>query len=138
MPSRPTGATHTARQQLPWFLAVGCSAAATHWAVVRALVEWREWPPLGANVAGWLIAFGVSFWGHHRFTFSAQGAQLSSALPRFFGVSLAGFLLNEATYAALLQWGGWRYDLTLAAVLVLVAVGTFIVSRSWAFRHRSH
>ncbi len=137
MPSLPSQAAGSARHQLPWFVAVGCTAAATHWAVVRALVETGNGSPLGANVAGWLMAFGVSFWGHHRFTFSAQGARLSSALPRFFGVSLVGFLINEATYAVLLHWGGWRYDLTLAAVLVLVAVGTFIVSRSWAFRHQT-
>lgn len=117
---------------------MGCLAAATHWTVVRLLVESRLAPPLLANVLGWLVAFGLSYTGHQRLTFAAQGASVRSSLPRFFLVSMGGFLINELAYAALMQAAWLRYDLALAVVLVAVAVLTFMASRWWAFRHRPH
>ncbi len=103
--------------------------------MVKLLVEGLGLAPLWANLWGWLVAFGVSFGGHHRLTFAAHRAPLRSSLPKFFLISAGGFAVNEATYALLLHYGGWRYDLTLAVVLVAVAALTFVSSRLWAFRH---
>jgi putative flippase GtrA len=86
-----------------------------------------------ANGVGWLVAFGVSFTGHHRWTFRHQAAPLARAAPKFFLVSAGGFLLNQLAYAAALRWSGVRYDIALAAVLVLVAGLTYLISRFWAF-----
>lgn len=117
------------------FIVVGTSAAAVHWAVVRCAVEWFGLVPLVANVLGWMIAFSVSFSGHRLWTFSdTTSLDTGQSLGRFLIVSLTGFMINEATYAVLLQFGWLPYDLTLAVVLVLVAGGTFVVSRAWAFR----
>jgi hypothetical protein len=55
------------------------------------------------------------------------------AARRFFGVSAAGFAINEFAYALLLQWSSWRYDFVLALVLVGVAVITYLLSSRWAF-----
>jgi putative flippase GtrA len=44
--------------------------------------------------------------------------------------------VNEAVYAALLGWSGIGYRLALALTLVAVAVGTYLLSRHWAFRGR--
>lgn len=121
--------------QIGWFVIVGCAAAATHWAVAVACVAWGGLPPLWANVAGWLVAFGVSFAGHYRLTFRHQNAPLLRAARRFFLVSAAGFAVNEAAYALLLAVTPLRYDLLLALILLGVAGGTFILGRYWAFRH---
>ena len=43
------------------FVAVGCAAAATHWAVAVGCVELAAAAPLVANLVGWLVAFAVSF-----------------------------------------------------------------------------
>ena len=123
------------RSRLVRFVVVGCTAAAVHWSVVRLLVDGAGMAPLPANLPAWLIAFGVSFAGHHHWTFGdVAGRTVSRSLPRFLMVSLCGFAVNQTAYAIALAWGGWRYDLTLAAVLVLVAVGTFVAGRLWAFR----
>ncbi|MBX3620749.1 MAG: GtrA family protein [Rhizobacter sp.] len=122
-----------ARRRIAFFIAVGCCAAAVHWGVVVLLVSRGGWAPLGANVVGWLCAFGVSFAGHHRLTFRGHGAGLLAAGSRFFLISAAGFAVNEAAYALLLPWAGPRYDLALAAVLAGVAVLTYALSRHWAF-----
>ena len=117
------------------FIVVGCTAAAVHWSVVRLAVGFTGMAPLLANLLGWMVAFGVSFAGHHRWTFrDVPGRSAGHSLPRFLLISLAGLAVNEVAYALALAWGGWRYDLTLAGVLVLVAVGTFVAGRLWAFR----
>jgi len=118
--------------RLAWFVAVGCAAAAVHLAVVVVLVSGLGQWPLVANVGGWMVAFLVSFSGHWLLTFE-QRAPWRRAARRFFTISLAGFLVNETTYAILLRWSGWRYDVLLAIVLVAVAVLTYLLSSRWAF-----
>jgi len=123
-------------KSLVWFGVVGASAAAVHLGVVMLLVEVLMWPALGANVLGFLIAFVVSFLGHHRFSFARQQASAAQALPRFFGVALLGFVCNELLYAALLK-AGMGYRSALVLVLVLVAGMTWLLSRFWAFKGRT-
>ena len=123
--------------QLSWFIAVGCAAAATHWLVVVAMVSLNSLAPLVANVIGWLVAFGVSFTGHYQLTFRHQHAPVLRAARRFFLVSAAGFSVNEASYAWLLHVTTIRYDVLLAAILIAIAVLTFILGRFWAFRGRT-
>lgn len=122
-------------KSLLWFGAVGGSAAAVHFCVVWLLVERWTLPALGANVLGFLLAFGVSFIGHHRLTFAAQQADGKAALPRFFGVAVLGFLCNELLYAVLLRFGV-EYRLALFLVLGAVAVMTWWLGRHWAFRRQ--
>lgn len=122
---------------MAWFIVVGCAAAAVHWTVATACVAWAGLPPLWANVLGWLVAFGVSFGGHHHFSFRGHGNPLSAAAGRFFAISAGGFAVNESAYALLLHWTTLRYDLLLAAVLVGVAGLTYVLSRHWAFLRTS-
>ena len=112
---------------------MGVAAAAVHWGVAVGLVHWGGWQPLVSNVAGWVLAMAVSFSGHHWLTFGDRGAKVRQSLPRFFGLSTAGFAVNETAYALLIRAGVHRYDLALAVILVAVACLTFIVSRAWVF-----
>ncbi|MBB2485832.1 GtrA family protein [Mitsuaria sp. WAJ17] len=122
-------------KSLLWFGTVGACAAAVHFCVVWLLVGAWQWPALGANVLGFLLAFGVSFVGHHRLTFAAQQARRRDALPRFFGVAVLGFACNEMLYALLLELGV-EYRLALFVVLLAVAAMTWWLGRHWAFRRR--
>ena len=119
--------------RLARFVAVGCAAAATHLGVVLLLVGGYGWPPLVANVGGWLAAFVVSFSGHQWLTFRAAGAPPWRAARRFFVLSALGFGINELAYAITLHWTGWRYDVLLALILVGVAFITYLLSSRWAF-----
>lgn len=120
--------------QLFFFIAVGATAALTHWTSVVIIVGLLDLHPLLANVLGWLIAFGVSFTGHYRLTFRDPNADKYRALVRFFLISAIGFLVNETSYALLLSRTQLSYELALAMVLIGVAFFTFIASRLWAFR----
>jgi putative flippase GtrA len=115
------------------FIGVGCAAAAVHWCAVVGLVNGWQWHPLLANVLGWLIAFSVSFLGHHWMTFHDHGSTISVAAPRFFLVSAVGFAINEAAYAMALRLSPGHYQLCLLLVLAGVAGLTYVISRHWAF-----
>jgi putative flippase GtrA len=121
------------KQSVGWFVLVGCAAAAVHLATVVVLVDQVGLVPLVANVGGWLLAFGVSFAGHLRLSFAHQDAPLQRAAARFFLVSLAGFVVNEAAYAMLLGWTGLGFRAALVAVLLGVALLTYWLGRHWAF-----
>ena len=123
--------------QVLQFVLVGGSAAATHLAVVGALVWSTGLAPLAANVLGFLVAFVVSYNGHAWLTFAAAQARGWSTVGRFFAVACLSFVVNELLYAAVLHWLHWNYFWGLAFVLVVVAVGTFVLSKFWAFKARS-
>lgn len=119
-----------------WFVMIGCVAAAVHWSVAVGMVELVAWPPLLANLAGWLVALCVSFSGHHGLSFRGHGVPASRSAARFFVVSATGFAINELTYAGLLRWSGLRYDVLLGLVLAVVALATWWLSRHWVFRRK--
>ena len=124
-------------QQLPQtvqFVAVGGSAAATHLMAVFVLVQGLGLAPLVANVLAFLLAFVVSYNGHRLFTFSEADAHGWHVVGKFFAVACLSFVVNELLYMAALRWLGWHYLWSLFAVLLLVAVGTFVLSKFWAFR----
>lgn len=127
----------TTRARPLWFIAVGCTAAAVHWLAVVAAVEVAGWPPLVANIGGWLVALGVSFTGHHHLSFRGHRAPLARSAARFFLVSATGFAVNEGVFAATLHWSGIGYQFLLAGVLVMVALMTWLLSRYWVFRGSS-
>jgi putative flippase GtrA len=121
-------------RQIGIFIAVGSAAALIHLTVVALLVEILGLRPLAANVIGFLVAFLVSFGGHARWTFPLSAEHHTAARTRFFAVASTGFVLNQAAYAEALHLFGPRYYLpVLAAVLVGVAVATFLLSKLWAF-----
>ena len=118
--------------QLARFGIVGVGAMLVHWLVVRLLVP-AGIMPLLANVIGFGVAFNVSYFGHHNWTFPTDAGHRTT-FWRFLLVALCSFALNETMYFVLLRQG-MDYQIALAIVLVAVAVLTFILSKTWAFRH---
>ena len=130
-----------------WFLVVGGSAAAVHYLVALVLLwhwghaPWQALPTHGegarqamwANLAAFAVAFWVSYAGHYWLSFQSRQAH-AQALPRFLGVAIAGFLANQLLYAVLLGLAQWPPFLALGCTLVLVAAGTFLLSRRLAFK----
>lgn len=119
--------------QLARFGVVGVTAMAVHWLMVRMLVP-AGLAPLLANVIGFAVAFNVSYFGHRNWTFGST-ANHGDTFWRFLSVSLASFAINEALYFTLLRFTHLDYQIALAIVLVAVAVLTFVLSKTWAFKH---
>jgi len=118
------------------FGVVGAIATATHFVVAVACVHSLAVDPQLANVAGFLVAFAVSFAGQWRWTFQERAVPLAQALPGYLIVSVAGFLVNALAYHQLLAHASLRFDVALALVLAGVAGMTFVLSRLWVFRDR--
>ncbi|WP_460479725.1 GtrA family protein [Comamonas humi] len=115
------------------FLGVGGCAAGTHLLGVAALVQGLHWPPLLANVLAFLVAFCVSYAGHALLTFSQHQTPHLQAIPRFFAVACLSFAVNEVLYLVALNVLHLHYFWSLAAVLLIVSVLTFVAAKFWAF-----
>jgi len=120
-----------------WFVLVGASAALTHMAVfalVLLLVP-TLWPEI-ANVAGFLVAFLVSFVGHRRLSFQDAGTSLMQSFLRFTATAVAGFTANEAVFIVLFRVLALPTWLALISAIVVSSLQTFVLSRYWAFRRQ--
>ena len=115
------------------FGAVGLLAAAVHYWVVIGLVELLQIAPLKANFGGFAVAFWFSYLGHRHWTFADHGAG-SGSFVRFLITALLGFFLNQFLFYLLLQHVRLPYYISLAIVVVVVAIMTYVLSRLWAFR----
>ena len=120
--------------QVLLFMGVGGAAALTHLLVVGVLVWATDMAPLAANVIAFLVAFVVSYNGHAWFTFASDAPRGWRVVAKFFAVASLSFVVNEVLYALALRWLPWHYLISLGLVLVVVAVGTFVMSKYWAFR----
>ena len=124
----------TARQG-GFFLLVGATAAAVHFAVLTLAVEYGKTTPLAANVLAFAVAFCVSFAGHYRLTFRHSGARWHASVLRWLAVSLAGFAANQALFAlGLARLGAAYYQPLWFAVTDAVTVFSFAAGKWWAFR----
>jgi len=121
-------------QEIGWFVAVGCTAAATHWLGTVACIFVLDIQPFIANFIGWSIAVVVSFSGHYFLTFRHQEKTFLPAVRRFLVISASGFAINELAFIFLLRSTSIPYYWLLAFILVAIAVLTFLFSSVWAFR----
>lgn len=112
---------------------VGTLAALVHLFMVMLLVEQARLSPLRANVAGFGVAFLVSYGGQRYFTFHDGDSPHRQALPRYLVVATVGWLLNQSLFALLLALTPLPYPLALGLVLALVAGLTFVLGRHWVF-----
>ncbi len=134
--ARPASAKPVGIREVVAFGAVGGAAFLVHFAVVAVTVPLGV-VPLLANVFGFLAAFAVSFVGHARWSFPAEGRPVAAALKRFAAVAVSGFVLNEIAYAGLLRVTSLDYRVALFIVLCAVAGLTWLAGRYWAFAHRA-
>nr|WP_230681281.1 GtrA family protein [Paracidovorax cattleyae] len=116
------------------FVLVGGAAATTHLAVAVSLVALAGMAPLAANVLAFLVAFSVSYNGHALLTFSSARAKGPAVVARYFAVASLSFAANELLYFVALHALDWHYAWSLVGVLLLVATGTFLMSKFWAFK----
>lgn len=115
------------------FAVVGALATATHLITALAARKGLAASPMAANFAGYAAALGVSYLGNARWTF-AQPALHGAQFVRFLAVSLAGLGLNQAITWLLAVRLGLPFWVALGAVVTVVPVFSFVVSRLWAFR----
>ncbi|WP_295760887.1 GtrA family protein [Undibacterium sp.] len=116
------------------FTAVGLSAAAIHYVSVVILVETLSTAPLLANIAGFLISFWMSYFGHRFWTFGDHASINNNSFLRFLATASLGFAMNELLFYLMLTHTTIPYTIALAIAVLTVAISTYFLSRLWAFR----
>jgi putative flippase GtrA len=123
-------------RQLSRFGLVGLVATAVHLTIFSLLINVADlWPSI-ANLAGFLIAFCVSFAGQANWTFPSSEAsplERSRRFMRYIAVSLVGFLLNALTVFVVMSVGGYSYLHALPIMSIGVPTILFLLNRYWAF-----
>lgn len=110
------------------FIIVGAVATATHMVVATLLYTLMQGRHIAiANFMAWLVAFGVSFWGHQRVTFKRQ-----TTLRRFLLMSLTGLAINYATLGGLLLTPLHSLLAMLTAIAVAAAT-TYLLAKFHTF-----
>ena len=118
------------------FVGVGALAALVHY--ISALVAFYLDHGHSASMSNWigfLLAFPVSYIGHRFWTFKAHSTNPISAFIKFFIVALLGFLGNQGLLWLLLHYTILPFWFSLATVMVIVAICTYMLSKDWAFAH---
>jgi putative flippase GtrA len=120
------------------FALVGIAATLTHAGVSALLLEIGHVHAMLANLAGFVVAFGVSFSGHYYWSFShlRQHNAALKAMLRFFLIAVSGFALNSSVLALWLSFTPWPDLLGLMVSIAIVPALTFAAARMWAFSHK--
>ncbi len=126
-------------QQALRFGLVGLLATGLHVGVFITLIEWAGFTPLLSNLWAWLLAFGLSFFGHFHWTFAhdASNRTARDALPRFLLVSLFGLGLNSCIVILVVNLADWPYGFAAALMATVVPATLFVISKWWAFARPS-
>lgn len=115
------------------FVMVGALAAGVHYGVALLLNGALGVAPAWANPLAFAAAFPVSYVGHRFFSFPGASRPHRQAVPRFLSVALASFAANQSLLLLLLQQLAWPFWFALGVTLLSVALGTYLLSRHWAF-----
>jgi len=117
------------------FLVVGVLATATQYLVYAAGLAWSTLPAAAISGAGYLAGSGVSYVLNYHVTFRSARRH-AVALPKFYAMVAAAFVLNTLLVALLVDRGGmhpWLGQLIATAVCL---VWNYAVSRLWVFGAR--
>lgn len=116
------------------FFGVGGLATVTHVVVALGCQAGFGLPDLIANLAGWLMAVTLSYFGHLQLTFGVSPAHSSQA-PRFILVSVLGVTVSSV-FVMLVAWAGGSFVFAMALVAVGVPLITFLLLHFWVFNER--
>jgi len=119
--------------QIMRFLTVGMLGTVVHFSIVVLLVQQFAYAPLIANIAGFLVAFQVSYFGHRLWTFSDTVVDHREAYPKLVMVQVMNFGINESLYYFFLSLH-LPYQLALLMVIAVMPVFTYWSSKWWVFQ----
>lgn len=116
------------------FGVIGAVATAAHLAVAVSLVQGAAFDPIVANLCAFAVAFVLSFFGHHMWTFAESRVPRRVAMARFFTIALGAFALNNAVLVWLLRSGLIGPVAALIVAILIIPVASYVGARLWAFR----
>lgn len=122
-----------ALRQLLMFGLVGLAATLTHYLIALGSHEALGFSLYVANLAGYVSAVGVSYFGHGLLTFRVTLCR--SVFRRFVVVSIATFLASEVLLAGLESILKLPHRVSLAVVVLTIPAISFLLNKLWVYRH---
>jgi putative flippase GtrA len=119
--------------QIMRFGVVGVTAALVHFSTVVLLVQDLHYAPLIANIAGFIVSFQFSYFGHRIWTFSETEVSHREAYPKLALIQSFNFGINEFLYYFLLSMN-LPYQPALIIVILVMPIFTYFVSKWWVFQ----
>jgi putative flippase GtrA len=123
-------------REITAFLAVGAGATALQYAVYAAGLAFTRWPAAASSAAGYLAGSVLSYVLNYHVTFRSVRRH-AVALPKFYAMVGAAFVLNAGLVAMLVDAGGVNAWLGQVAATGACLVFNYLVSRSWVFKGES-
>lgn len=111
---------------------VGLTATVVHGSLLALFIEVGSLHVQVANVLAFVMAFAVSYLGHHRWTF-CSGNTHGKAAVKFLVTAVIGFLANILIMELVVVQLSYHYLAGFICVVLSVPPATYIVSRSWIF-----
>jgi putative flippase GtrA len=92
-------------------------------------------PPLGANVAAYLVSMALGYFLHGRFSFRDQGPSGGSVKTggKFFITSGISFAINSFFVWAFTSVFHWNTLTPIAAMVFITPAICFVIYRKWVF-----
>jgi putative flippase GtrA len=133
-PEVPVTSSGALSCEMARFALIGLVATSAHYLVAIGAVQYIN--VYGANLAGYLTAVTISYFGHQRFSFQLSAREIShrSQFPRFILASLGGLALSYLVLAVMEDGLGSPHWLSLAAAVCFVPIYTFLVNKLCVFR----
>ena len=110
----------------------GVVATATHVILFASLVELLSVAPVVATSFAFCVSLLVSYGLNYHWTFAASGSH-RVMLPRYAAVATLGLALNIAITYVIVDIFGYWYGYALMAVISVVPLMSFFLSKFWAF-----
>lgn len=120
------------RFEIARFGLVGIAATLVHAAILSLLIEWLALPVQLANISAFVVAFLVSYLGHHRWTFASDAGHKEAA-SKFLLTAIIGFIANVMIMELVVVQLGYHYLIGFLCVVFSVPPATYVISRLWIF-----
>jgi putative flippase GtrA len=120
--------------QMGRFGIIGACATTIHYITAISLAVYVS--ALIANLGGFAAAVGLSYVGHHHWTFNVESSRSEHMrrLGRFVVVGLIALALSQAILAVSVLRFSLPSWLAIGAAVSVVPMLTFVLNRQWVFR----
>lgn len=114
------------------FVIAGTMATAAHFAVLGSAVAGLGWSAAAGTGLGAFVGSVISYLLNRTYVFASDKPH-PEAVPRFYLMVGATWLLNIGLMAVLVDWLGWNLWIAQAGVTGACLVSNFLWSRHWVF-----
>ena len=128
--------TESIKIQFSRFLIIGVLTLLFYSITLFFLVSIMNFQTGLSAVGAYLVAMGINYFGHYFWTYQTDRPHWS-ATKRYLLVNLAFLVLNAGVMAFGPTLLDIHYGVLQVALVVVIAMTTFLLQRAWIFRRRS-